>query len=96
MDLKAAVRLLCNLPLRMSTTYDPQDAKFLKSLGDRIRSVRQECGLSQEELAFKAGLDRTYVGSVERGERNISVLNLERIMRALGSTAAEALRTGKP
>lgn len=80
----------------MPGTYTPQEGKFLKSLGERIRAIRQDRGLSQEELAFKAGLDRTYVGSVERGERNISVLNLERLMRALGSTAAEALKTGKP
>lgn len=80
----------------MSGTYTTQDKKLLKNLGDRIRTIRQGKGLSQEELAFKAGLDRTYVGSVERGERNISVLNLERIMRALGSTTAEALKPPDP
>lgn len=40
--------------------------------------------MSQEELADKAGLDRTYVGGIERGERNFSILNLEKISKALG------------
>jgi len=79
----------------MAGTYSPQDRKLLKSVGDRIRLERQKRGFSQEELAFKAGLDRTYVGSVERGERNISLINLERIMRALDLTAADALNPSK-
>lgn len=79
----------------MPGSYSAQDRKLLKSVGDKIRVIRQERGYSQEELAFKAGLDRTYVGSVERGERNISLINLERIMRALDLTAADALKPGK-
>ena len=46
--------------------------------------MRKRGGLSQEQLAFRCGLDRTYVGGVERGERNISIVNIERIARALG------------
>lgn len=48
-----------------------------------IRLFRQKKNLSQEELALFAGLDRTYIGGVERGERNISLLNIERISQAL-------------
>jgi len=56
---------------------------LLLQLGRRIRTIRKAQGLSQEELADKAGLDRTYVGGIERGERNVSVLNLAKIGVAL-------------
>lgn len=49
----------------------------------RLRQIRQLKGLSQEELADRAGLHRTYVGSVERGERNISIDNMERLAKSL-------------
>ena len=54
------------------------------TFGNRIRELRQAKGISQEELAEKAGLDRTYISSVERGKRNISLLNIERLAKALG------------
>ncbi len=53
-------------------------------IGINIRNHRKEKGFSQEELAEKASLHRTYIGSVERGERNISVENIVSIARALG------------
>lgn len=53
-------------------------------LGMAIRRARKEMGVSQEDLAFKCGLHRTYVGSVERGERNLSLENIVRISNALG------------
>jgi len=53
--------------------------------------MRLARGLSQEELAGKANLHRTYVGSVERGERNISLVNVERLAKALGMTVCELL-----
>ena len=52
-------------------------------IGNNIRTYRKEKGFSQEELAEKAALHRTYIGSVERGERNISVENIVSIARAL-------------
>lgn len=55
----------------------------LIKLGKRIREFRQEKGLSQEDFAYEVGLDRTYIGGVERGERNIATLNLIRIAKAL-------------
>lgn len=51
--------------------------------GSRVRLLRKRKGLSQEQLALRCGLDRTYVGGVERGERNISICNIEKIARAL-------------
>jgi transcriptional regulator with XRE-family HTH domain len=57
-----------------------------------LRRERKKCGLSQETLADIAGLHRTYVGSVERGERNISLDNVERLARALGLELTDLLR----
>ncbi len=57
---------------------------ILKRFGARVRELRLEMGLSQEKFAAKCGLDRTYLGSVERGERNIAIRNIERIATALG------------
>ncbi|MBE7413672.1 MAG: helix-turn-helix transcriptional regulator [Leptospiraceae bacterium] len=63
----------------------------LKKIGQNIRTCRINKGLSQERLAEICGLHRTYVGSVERGERNISILNLERIANALNTTIKDLL-----
>lgn len=52
-------------------------------IGNRIKELRSEMGLSQEKLALKADLDRTYLASVEKGKRNISIKSLEKIVVAL-------------
>jgi transcriptional regulator with XRE-family HTH domain len=62
--------------------------KDLKRFGARVREERERLGISQEELADRAGLHRTYIGGVERGERNLGLLNVIRIARALGVTPA--------
>ena len=51
--------------------------------GERLRNIRLELGYSQEELSFKAGLHRTYISSVERGKRNISLTNIKKLADAL-------------
>jgi transcriptional regulator with XRE-family HTH domain len=61
---------------------------LLRVLGERIRSLRLEKGWSQEELADAARLDRSYMSGIERGVRNVSVLNLARIAKALGRPIA--------
>lgn len=63
-----------------------------KVFASRLRQIRQVKGLSQEELADRAGLHRTYVGSVERGERNISIDNIERLAKALEIDIIELLK----
>ncbi len=60
----------------------------LKRFGDNVRATRSAQKISQEELAAKAGIDRTYMGGVERGERNLGLLNLARIAKALGVSPA--------
>jgi transcriptional regulator with XRE-family HTH domain len=59
-----------------------------RRFGLRVRDLRKERGWSQEKLADKSDLDRSYVGGVERGERNISLDNICRIARALGVSPA--------
>lgn len=56
---------------------------LLRRFGQRVRDLRRSRGLSQENFAEQCGLDRTYIGGVERGERNISLKNIEQITAAL-------------
>jgi len=60
-----------------------------KYVGEKIRELRKDASLTQEELAFKSGLDRTYIASVEAGHRNISIKNLDKITQSLGCTLSE-------
>lgn len=61
-------------------------------LARNLRRLRGERSLSQEALADLAGLHRTYVGSIERGERNVSLDNIERLAKALKIVAADLIR----
>lgn len=67
----------------------PVSKSLVASVAHAIRHFRKETHLSQEELAEKAGLDRTYISGVERGVRNITLESLEQIIRALGVGSAE-------
>jgi len=60
-----------------------------KQFGERVRELRLAIGLSQEALAFKSGIHRTYLGSIERGERNPSLKNIASIAKALGVTLSQ-------
>ena len=60
-----------------------------KNVGERIRSRRKQLNLSQEKLAQKADVDRTYLAGVEQGKRNISIRNLEKILSALEISFAD-------
>lgn len=65
---------------------------FCRAFGIRVRELRSRIGWSQEKLADESGLHRTYVGGVERGERNPTLLIIKRLADALGVPPAELLR----
>lgn len=68
-------------------------SEILKKFGKRVIELRLQKGItSQMAFANKAGLDRTYIGGVERGERNIALINLEKIAKALGVSLEELFR----
>ncbi len=77
----------------MKTAYSEEEKKFLRDLGNTIKHYRTLSDLSQEKLAFASNLDRTYIGSVERGERNISVINLNKIATSLNLKPSELMKT---
>ena len=63
-----------------------------KKIGDRIRDLRTQTGLSQEKFALKIGMDRTYFASVELGKRNIAIVNLEKIANGLGVSLSDLFK----
>jgi len=63
--------------------------------GDQVRKERLKQNLSQEELAEKAGVHRTYIGMIERAEKNITLTNIEKIARALKIDISDLLRLKK-
>lgn len=65
--------------------------KIRFGFGSLVREKRQALGISQEELAFRSGLHRTYVGSVERGERNLSLENIFVFAKALNCSPKELI-----
>ena len=72
------------------------DREYLQRLGDRIRERRLARNLTQAQLGEQCDLHRTFIGSVERGERNVAVLSLRKIARALRTTPAELLAEPAP
>lgn len=71
-----------------------RNLRLRQTFAARVREERKLQGLSQEALAEKSGLHRTYIGSVERGERNVSIDNIERIAKALDVKPADLLVGG--
>ena len=66
-----------------------RDEAIKTAFGKRLRELRAEKGLSQEALALPCELDRTYIGGIERGERNVSLVNIQKIASALGGPLRE-------
>ena len=69
----------------------PRRADILLRFGTRVRELRLGKGYSQESFAAKCGLDRTYLGGIERGERNVAIRNIEIIAKALDMTLSELM-----
>lgn len=69
--------------------YPKAETAALRKFGENVRTRREALDLSQEQLAERAELDRTYISGVERGVRNLSLLNVVRIAKALKATASD-------
>ena len=77
--------------MKPNTKRTPGQARL--AFARNLRALREAAGWSQEDLAHRCGLHRTYVGSVERGERNISIDNMERLASTLGARLDEIVRS---
>jgi transcriptional regulator with XRE-family HTH domain len=80
-----------NIECSQSSTFD-MNSDIKQKLGARIKDLRIKQGFSQEELAGKCRLHRTYISDIERGERNVSIENVERIAHALEIDPSELLK----
>jgi transcriptional regulator with XRE-family HTH domain len=78
-------------PPETSSPQHGDATTLLQLLGTRIRHYRQQQGLTHKTLAAKTGLDKSYIGEIERGERNLSVLNVVRMAEALGLSVSHLL-----
>lgn len=63
--------------------------KILLHFGQRVRKIRKSVGLSQEELSYKSNVNRTYIGMIERGEKNVTLLTMVKIAQALEINIAD-------
>jgi transcriptional regulator with XRE-family HTH domain len=66
-----------------------------RAFGQRVRTLRTKKGISQEELADRCGVHRTYMGRIERGETNITLTNIQKVARGLGVSPASLLDEAK-
>lgn len=66
--------------------------KILRQFGNKVKKLREAKGWTQEELAKRTGLHRTYIGSIERSERNVSLINVDRIAKSLNVPAEFLLK----
>lgn len=63
-----------------------------QKFGKKVRQLREDLGLSQDELAFKSGIHRTWIGIVERWQRNLTLDNIDRLAKALGVSLEELFK----
>lgn len=84
------------MPKQHRTNRNTKDKKYLLKIGDNIRAARKQRGYSQEEFADIAGFSRSYYTEIETGKRNISILNLIKILEALNVDPNEIIGFLKP
>lgn len=72
--------------------YSKSNQELLDKFGASIKKLRERTGTSQEQLAEAANLHRTYISSIERGERNVSLINIHKLAAALGVDTPDLLR----
>lgn len=75
----------------MAATLPPQHQRWLRDFGYNVRHARERAGITQEVLAHRSSLHVTYVSGVERGQRNLSLVNIHRLAQALGVRAGDLL-----
>jgi transcriptional regulator with XRE-family HTH domain len=68
-------------------------SKILEAFGNRVKEERLKLGISQEELAGRAGLHRTYIGMIERAEKNITLANIYKVAKALGISISDLTKS---
>jgi len=78
----------------MPESYSEQDREMLRKVGAIIRDHRRSCGLTQEQVAEIAGMNVTYLSDVERGKRNVSLINLARLAKAFGLPLEDVFKAG--
>jgi len=66
-----------------------------QKIGQRIKDLREKAEMSQKDLAYAADLDRSYIASIENGQRNVSIVNIEKIAAALGVSLKEFFKDDK-
>ena len=79
------------MPRQHGTNRNDKDREYLLKIGDNIRAARKKRGYSQEAFADIAGFSRSYYTEIETGKRNISILNLTKILKALNVDANEII-----
>ena len=86
-------RIVCRRLVCLNILFIMTKRKELEEFGKRLRELRLQKGYSQEKLAEIASLHRNYIGMIERGERNVTLLNIKKIARALGIEVSELLES---
>ncbi len=81
--------VVCGKQMNTKISFVFVESIVLKKFGDKIRQLRKERNLSQEELADRAELHRTYIGMIERAEKNITLINIEKLAKALDVEISE-------
>ena len=86
------ILIVCRLPIFFLSILEIMKNELLVSFGTRIRGLRRDKHWSQEELAEETSLHRTYIGMIERGERNPSLININVFAKAFGISTSELLK----